>query len=563
MENSHRIKKILSEIPFPPSLVYANKNDFIAAKTAQFIGMKLPTTRHSLFMAFMFLMMCPGHSLISAAESRPNIIFLLTDDQRDNSFAAMGHPFVKTPNIDGLLKESVRFRNAYIAEPVCSPSRVSYLTGMHERVHGIGFTSSYQLTEEQWQRSYPALMKKSGYHTGFIGKIGIEYYTFKGRAADKFDFWWGHDGWTKFLPKDFKGPSTKPYHVAREDIITPIMGEAMGKFLNQIPSDKPFCLSVSFNVPHGSQTTSMYPDYPDWRKMTRPANENPKLQGHRFYDTLYRDVEITIPKETATDPYRFIPKFIMDQDMGRRTQTYQYDYTIPTTREHHVRYYQTITGLDHVIGGLLKDLKDHGLAENTVIIFGSDHGLLMGEYGMGGKSLLYDLASKIPCFVHDPKLPADMRGRVRDELVSSLDITRTILDYGEVEALPFMDGQSLRPLVEGKKVEWRDELFLESLYTGRDTPFQEGIRLGKWKYICMFDAPRGAYDEDDVAFVARKPDFEMLFDLEADPGELNNLIETQSGNEILTKLRKKTASYSKQLNQRREEFKKSVKIKQR
>ena len=114
----------------------------------------------------------------------PNIIFLLTDDQRDNTFGAMGHPFVKTPHVDTLLEESVRFTNAYIAEPVCSPSRVSYLTGMHERIHGVGFTSGYELTEAQWEQSYPALLRNAGYHTGFVGKFGVEYYSFKGKAAE-------------------------------------------------------------------------------------------------------------------------------------------------------------------------------------------------------------------------------------------------------------------------------------------------------------------------------------------------------------------------------------------
>ena len=191
------------------------------------------------------------------ARSRPNIIFLLTDDQRDNSFAAMGHPFVKTPNVDRLLEQSVRFGNTYIAEPTCSPSRTALFTGMHERVNGIGFTSSYKLTESQWQRSYPALVRKAGYHTGFVGKFGVEYYAFRGEAAQKFDFWAAHDGWTKFLPKDFKSPTCKPYHDAKEDVITLIMGERITEFFDSLPEDKPFCLSVSFNVPHGSQTSSM------------------------------------------------------------------------------------------------------------------------------------------------------------------------------------------------------------------------------------------------------------------------------------------------------------------
>ena len=493
---------------------------------------------------------------------RPNIIFLLTDDQRDNTFGAMGHPFVKTPNVDRLLGQSVRFSNTYIAEPTCSPSRVALLTGVHERVNGVGFTSSYQLTESQWRRTYPALVREAGYHTGFVGKFGVEYYTFKGQAAEKFDFWRGHDGWTRFLPKDSKSPSCTPYHEAKEDVITFVIGECIGEFFESLPTDKPFCLSVSFNVPHGSQTTSMYPDYPDWRRMTRPANENPKLKGSPFYDTLYRDVGIRIPDETATDPYRFIPEFIMDQDKGRRTQTYPYAYTRSTALEHHVRYYQTITGLDHVIGGLLADLDRRQLAENTVIIYASDHGLLMGEYGMGGKALLYDLASKIPCLVHDPHLPAERRGRRLEELVSSLDITKTILDYAGVAAPDCMAGDSLRPLLEGKDVTWRDELFLENLYTGRDTPFQEGIRFGKWKYIRMYDGET-RYDESDVDFSNRKPDFEMLFDLEADPGEMNNLAQSHADSEILATLRDKCQTRSQSLNQKRQTYKRTVSVKKR
>lgn len=495
-------------------------------------------------------------------QSRPNILFLLTDDQRDNTSGAMGHPFVKTPNVDRLLRRSVRFSNTYIAEPTCSPSRTALFTGMHERVNGVGFTSSYQLTRPQWERTYPALLRKAGYSTGFIGKFGVEYYTFRGRADREFDFWGGHDGWTRFFPKDSNNLSCRPYHDAEEDVITFIMGERIGEFLDSLPEGKPFCLSVSFNVPHGSQTTSMYPGYPDWRRMTRPANENPKLKGSPFYDTLYRDVDVRIPDATATDPYRFIPKFIMDQDKGRRTQTYPYDYTRPTCLEHHVRYYQTITGLDHVIGKVLADLDRRHLTGNTVIIFASDHGLLMGEYGMGGKALLYDLASKIPCFIYDPALPADLRGRTMEQLVSSLDVTKTILDYAGVAAPDFMVGESLCPLVEGRDVPWRDELFLENLYTGRDTPFQEGIRSGKWKYIRMFDGKTG-YDESDVDFSHRQPDFEMLFDLEADPQEMDNLAKLDDHRAVLATLRRKCTAHSQSLNEQRRVFRRTIQVQKR
>jgi arylsulfatase A-like enzyme len=499
---------------------------------------------------------------LAPAAPPPNIIFLLTDDQRDNTLGGMDHPFARTPNLDRLLAQSVRFRNTYIAEPVCSPSRVSLFTGMHERVHGVGFTSSYQLNEAQWRRSYPALLRRAGYHTGFIGKFGVEYYTFRGKAAGMFDFWWAHDGWTRFFPKDSKSGSCIPYHGAKADIITPIMGEAMTRFLDRRPPDSPFCLSVSFNVPHGSQTTSMFTGYPDWQRMSRPASENPRLAGHPFYDTLYRGTPLPIPADTGSDPYRFIPKSVMDQDQGRRNRTYPYSYTPSTCREHHVRYYQTLSGLDHVIGGLMGELAERGIDRDTVIIYASDHGLLMGEYGMGGKGLLYDLASKIPCFIRDPAAPPGRRGAVADELASSLDITRTILDYAGVEPPEFMDGMSLRPLVEGRAAGWRTELFLESLYTGRDTPFQEGIRSGRWKYIRFFDGRTG-YREKDVDFSARRPDFEMLFDLDADPGERVNLAASPAAADALEKLRRRCLDRSAALNWRREQFREKVDVTRR
>lgn len=501
------------------------------------------------FLILVLVNLCLGPAVLSAAD-RPNIIFLLTDDQRDSTFGAMGHGWVKTPHIDRLIRQGVRFSNAYIAEPTCSPSRVSLFTGMHERVTGVGFSSSYQLNEEQWENTYPALLRKGGYYTGFIGKLGIEYYTFKGRARTKFDFWRGHDGWAKFFPKTAKNCAA--YHDSDEEIITPVMGESIQRFLDGTPGDKPFCLSVSFSIPHGSQTGSMYA----WQS---PASDNPKLKDHPTYGRLYRDLDIQIPAETATDPYAHIPKKVMDQDQGRRNRTYFYDYDHGICREHHIRYYQQIAGLDQVIGAMVASLEKRGLHKNTVILFGSDHGLLMGEYGMGGKGLLYDLTAKFPCFVFDPRLPQSLRGRTVAELVSSLDITCTILDYAGIDPPQEMEGHSLIPLAQGREVPWRDTLFLENLYTGRDTPFSEGIRKGRWKYIRMFDgiAP---YTEQHLDFAGRIPDFEQLFDLEDDSEEKNNLIEAYEGEELLRGLRRLCQQESSNLNQRRSAYQETRRV---
>ena len=494
---------------------------------------------------------------LEASSSRPNIIFLLTDDQRDNTFGAMGHPFGITPNVDKLINNGVRFSSTYIAEPVCSPSRTSFFLGVHERVHGIGFTSSYNLTENQWESSYPELLRNNGYHTGFIGKIGIEYYSFKGEASIKFDYWRAHDGWAKFWPKGLE--NCKEYEDSKENIITPIMGESIEEFLQQAPKDKPFCLSVSFSVPHGSQIVSMYPGKTYAEICMMPANKYPPLKGHLFYDMLYRDFEMPIPNDAATNPYIHIPLEILDQTQGRATQTYVYDYETVSCKEHHVRYYQQISGLDKVIGDMVQSLKLKGLSDNTVIIFGSDHGLLMGEYGMGGKALLYDLVSKIPCFIYDPRLPESRKGQTIDNLVSSLDITSTILDYADVEIPDVMEGRSLVPLIKGETEGWRDELFLESLFTGRDNPFCEGIRFGDWKYVRMYDGKLG-YVEGDIDFSKRKPEFEQLFNLKDDPKEINNLVKQYEGSVILATLRRKTANHSSEMNKKREEYKQDYTI---
>ncbi|MHC4097715.1 MAG: sulfatase-like hydrolase/transferase, partial [Planctomycetota bacterium] len=205
--------------------------------------------------------------------------------------------------------------------------------------------------------------------------------------------WRGHDGWASFFPKSKR--NCQIYEDSEGDIITPIMGESMEWFLDSCPENKPFCLSVSFSAPHGSISGSMFPEEGGGdKRMTRAANENVRLRDHQTYGGLYRKDNIDIPKECGTDPDPHIPTDVLRQ--GGRKRTYSYDYTKETCREHHYRYYQLITGVDQTVGQLIDSLKKRGLIENTVIIFSSDHGLLMGEYGMGGKALLYDLTTKIP-----------------------------------------------------------------------------------------------------------------------------------------------------------------------
>lgn len=472
---------------------------------------RIPAT---LFLGFAVSLLLSG-----ASAQRPNLLFILTDDQRDNSFSGMGHPWVETPNIDRLLEKSVRFENAYIAEPTCRPSRAAILLGNHERVNRNGFSSDHKMTEAQWEDSYPVLLQKAGYETGYVGKwhVNLDGLQFE----DMFDYWNGHNGHGDFY-YETKQPdgSTKTITTNRHHTNNAL------QFLRDVRSDpletsgqaKPFCLSICYATPHGSKVRKMH------GPMDRSSSENPKLKDHSIYGGKYRDLDIAYPFQDPDNPYSHIPRSVMDQDKGRNT-TYNYVYDPASSKEHHYRYYQMITELDQMVGELVAELEKQGLAENTVIIYASDHGLLMGEYGMGGKGLLYDLSAKFPCFVYDPKAPNKMRGISREELVSSLDLTVTLLDYAEVKSGPFMTGRSIKQLVKGQRLSmpWREGLFLENMYTGRDTPLQEGYVKGNWKYIRYSKSPH-PYSIDDVEALDGKPVFEMLFNLKEDPGEVTNRI---------------------------------------
>ena len=481
------------------------------------------------------------------AESRPNIIFLLTDDQRADALGISGHSVLETPHIDRLARDGVRFTDAHVVAPVCMPSRVSFMNGQYERVHQIGFSSPNVLSEAQWNQTYSALLRDTGYHVGFVGKIGLQQYSFRGSPLEKFDFWRGHYDWARFWPKEFDHLAI--YHDAEGEIVTPIMSESIERFLDQAPADRPFMLSVSFSAPHGSISGSMlYPDEQGLNRMFTPANTHPKLADHPVYGSLYRDGEITLPASYGDDTAKHIPLDVHPRE-GRMT-TYSYSYAgDDVLREYHIRYYQLIHGLDIAVGKLRESLERRGLADNTIIIFSSDHGLLMGEYSMGGKSLLYDVATRVPLIVYDPRAPASERGAAIDELALSIDVPATIVSYAGLDVPQTMQGRTLRPLTENPEAAWRDEIFLESLFLMRTGPFMEAVRTKDWKYVRYFRSDTSQYTAKDVDFTRREPDFEQLFDLVNDPAEERNLIEDASQAARIAAFRERSKQYSAELVQ--------------
>ena len=219
----------------------------------------------------------------SAASSRPNIVFLLTDDQRRDSLGCYGNTDARTPHTDRLAQDGVLFDQATANSAICTPSRACYFLGQYERRHGINFNSGTAMAPEAWQRSYPVLLRKAGYYTGYVGKnhvpVGERGYQ-TGILEKSFDFWYGAHGHLTFYPKQ-RHPL---FRAAKADTQAEILGEGALSFLNSAgafidgaeaflkrrPADQPFCLSLCFNLPHRAGTGSMR-QLPTDRELYRTA----------------------------------------------------------------------------------------------------------------------------------------------------------------------------------------------------------------------------------------------------------------------------------------------------
>ena len=486
--------------------------------------------------------------LIAFAEKRPNIIFILTDDQRQDSLPIYGNSFVETPHLDQLAERSVVFDNASITSAICTPSRATYLLGQYERRHGINFNSGNTLAPEAWAQSYPVLLRKAGYFTGYVGKnhvpIGASGYE-TGLMEESFDFFYAGHGHIKFYPKRHH----KIFKNAKADTQIEILDEATQSFLSkntvlsgaesflkQRPNDQPFCLSICFNVPHGASTREM-----------ELLPTDPELYRSKYRDKID---QLPLPANYVAKAKIEKPKLPEDVLYAQfRQDIYDYVDEPDTLRERMIRQYQTITGIDLMLGQLLQQLEENGQSENTIIIYTSDHGLQLGEFGLGGKGLNYEVCLRVPLIIYDPRLPKERRGKRSDALVESVDIAPTLLDLAGAEGGEAMQGHSLVPLLRGQKGLIREFSFAENLWANVfGNPRIESVRDERFKYIRYFKNSRDPWVEKmkpensaslykitpemrqmyrsslDASIKGEAPVYEELFDLDSDPGETTNLV---------------------------------------
>ena len=447
----------------------------------------------------------------AARPEKPNILFLMTDQQRGDCIGADGHPAVRTPNLDRIASEGARFCHAYSSTPSCTPARACLLTGQSPWHHGM---LGYGKVAEEYPHEMPRLLREAGYFTCAIGKNhfhpqrnahGYEQVLLdeSGRSlsvdfrSDYRSWFWSQApnldpdatgiGWNDCLAGEYALPER----------LHPTMwtGDSAVRFLETYSRDKPFFLKVSFARPHS-------PYDPPARYMRE-----------------FEDAEI--PSASVGDwADSFRPR------SSDQPSLWHGDLGPAQVRHSRQGYYGSIRFIDDQIGRILEVLHERGLYETTLVLFVSDHGDMLGDHHHWRKCYAYEASARIPMLLRWPAgLIAADRGQVREEVAELRDVMPTFLAAAGIEAPESADGRNLLEPISGKGSGWREYLDLEHnvCYSPRNN--WNALTDGRWKYIYQ------ALDGE-----------EYLFDLRADPGEERNLAGSVSRGDELRRWRARLVS---------------------
>ncbi len=449
------------------------------------------------FLGLMFVtMFCMGCISESQPEEPPNLLFIITDDQRFDMMGNM-NPDLYTPNMDWLVEHGARFENAFVTTPICAASRASLLAGVVERTHRFTFITP-PLAEEFTEVSYPTILQQAGYRTGHIGKFGVKV----------------TEGALDYMFTVFSELRRNPYFKEQEDgsmrHLTDITADQAITFIEEsaIAGDRPFALTLSFNAPHAEDS--------DERQYIWPAE----------LDTLYQSLEI--PDPPLVDPafHEALPVFLRDPEINMNRYRWFWRFDNPQKAKDMTKgYYRMISGVDAAIGRVFARLEALGVAENTVIVLMGDNGYYLGERGYAGKWLPHEASIRVPLLVYDPRNP-EYAGQKPLGMALNIDIAPTLIDLAGLEIPQEMQGKSLVPLINpDNDVTWREDFFVEHLMDHKQIIKHEGIRGVRYKYARYFELD---------------PMYEELYDFISDPLEQYNLAEDAEYAELLAAMRTRT-----------------------
>jgi arylsulfatase A-like enzyme len=494
-----------------------------------------------------------GQSINLKKDTRPNILFIMSDDHAYQAISAYSDHLIKTPNIDRIANEGMLFTNASVTNSICAPSRATILTGKHSHIHG---KIDNRMPFDTMQVTFPQLFQKSGYQTAMIGKL---HFGNNPKGVDNFMILPGQGD---YINPDFitqKGDTTITGYVT--DIITDLAINWLDKKRSK---DKPFMMMYMHKAPH----RPWWPSPEKFKEFTKKIIPEPEslFDDYKNRGTAAKTAEMNIFKhmmyshdskirpETLSDMGGVVPDIIeinngFNGPYGRANeeQRDQYDPILDSIntffktnwplmndtekmRWKYQRYMQDylacVSSVDDNIGRVLDYLEENGLAENTIVVYTSDQGFYLGEHGWFDKRFIYDESFKTPLII---RWPNEVKaGTTNNELVQNLDFAQTFLEAAQIKIPKDMQGESLVPLLKGNNERWTRDAVYYHYYEYPSVHMVKrhyGIVTKDYKLVHFY------YDVDEWE----------LYDRKKDPQEMNNVFNDSNYAGIVKNLKIKLA----------------------
>jgi arylsulfatase A-like enzyme len=454
---------------------------------------------------------------------RPNIIFIMSDDHASHAMSCYGSKINKTPNLDRIANEGMRFTNSFCTNSICAPCRAVILTGKYSHLNGI---IDNRKKFDGSQQTFPKLLQKAGYKTAMIGKWHLK------TDPTGFDYWNVLPGQGAYYNPAMKEMGQrKKYTGYTTDIIT----DHALKWLKSLKPGEPFCLMFHHKAPHrnwqpGPKYLTMYdnvtipePDnlFDDYSNRGRAAKE----QDMSIAKTMTQnDLKLTSAPRNLTPEQ----KKLWEAAYGPKNEVFkkanlQGKDLIRWKYQRYIKdYLRCIASVDENVGRVLDYLDESSLAENTIVFYTSDQGFYLGDHGWFDKRFMYEESLRMPLLVQYPK--EIKPGSVNNDIVLNLDFAPTFLDFAGVPVPADMQGESLRRILQGKTPKnWRKSMYYHyyEYPAVHSVKRHYGIRTKRYKLIHFYN------DIDEWE----------LYDLKKDPKEMKNVISDPAYADIVKELK--------------------------
>ncbi len=437
---------------------------------------------------------------------QPNILFIMSDDHASHAMSCYGSKINKTPNLDRIAINGMRFDNCFCTNSICTPSRAAILTGTYNHINEVTTLDTHMDNRLQ---TFPKLLQENGYQTGMFGKWHLGQGP--NHCPTGFDDWAVLPGQGLYHNPDFIFKDDTVPGGRRETVrgyVTDLITDFSLDWLKNRDTNKPFCLMYHHKAPHREwepdekhahmylnedipEPVTLYDDYTNRASAAKAAEM--RVGVHMRTTDLKVEINHEIP------------------EMELRKWAYQ---------RYIKDYLRVVASIDDNVGRVLDYLEEAGLSENTLIIYTSDQGFFLGDHGWYDKRFMYEESLRMPFIVSYPK--EIKAGSVNKDMILNVDFAPLFLDLAGVPIPETMQGHSIRPLLKQNTPEdWRDAMYYRYwMHKSHHNVYAHyGLRTHKYKLIYYYADALGQAGAIDETY---EPEWE-LFDLETDPHELNNI----------------------------------------